>query len=177
MGKNMKDPFLTKVLVSCEADAMRNSLRAALQHNPFYCCGIPNKQRSEIRKDWASVIIACIGSYKNAVTEEKHIEHIDYIARSISDKHKRSLRGGRLRIGTSQEAFNLYLKFLWRLGKIATPPHCPVDGIILKSAKVLGSWTASDSIDDYRKWIIELKKVASPQSLADWEYELWNKEA
>jgi hypothetical protein len=35
------------------------------------------------------------------------------------------------RVGTAQKALNLYLKYLWCLGEIKTPPHCPFDrGII-----------------------------------------------
>ncbi len=35
----------------------------------------------------------------------------------------------------------------------------------------------SDSIADYERWIIALKKRARPKSLSEWEYDLWNEEA
>jgi hypothetical protein len=79
-----------------------------------------------------------------------------------------------LRFGTSQKAFNLYLKFLWRLGYIPAPPHCPVDGVILRSAGISGSWTQSNSSAEYLRWINALRQHAGPKSLAEWEYGEWN---
>jgi hypothetical protein len=36
-----------------------------------------------------------------------------------------------MRIGLAQKALNLYLKYLWCLGEIHEPPHCPLDSIVL----------------------------------------------
>ena len=91
----------------------------------------------------------------------------------MSQAFSHVLVGDRLRYGTSQKAFNLYLKYLWRLGQIPSPPHCPVDRIVLANAGIDGTWTESDSEGEYRKWIAVLRSKANPLSLAEWEYRIW----
>ena len=80
-----------------------------------------------------------------------------------------------MRFGTSQKAFNLYLKYLWRLGKIVEPPHCPIDEIILRAGGLCGSWTASTSRQEYMDWIRWLRMRAKRQrlTLSGWEYDAW----
>ncbi len=173
----MNDPFLVKVRVSSEGEAMRNALRAALQHNPVYLGGVSLGGRREIRKDWADQITQFARDCVGVVSERDLVDRIGAISDSLSQRHEHALRGGRLRFGTSQKALNLYLKLLWRLGKIARPPHCPVDRIVLRYAGITGSWTSSDSVDEYLEWIRGLEKAAEPMHVADWEYELWNKSA
>jgi hypothetical protein len=57
--------------------------------------------------------------------------------------------------------------------KIATPPHCPVDGIVLREAKIDGSWAKCDSEKEYLQWINEIRRKTVPLCLAQWEYEVW----
>jgi hypothetical protein len=86
------------------------------------------------------------------------------------------LKDGELRHGISQKAFNLYLKYLWRLGKIALPPHCPVDAIVLRAGEILGSWTECNSELEYMDWVNRLRTKAQQTgvaSLSEWEYEVW----
>jgi hypothetical protein len=69
----------------------------------------------------------------------------------------------------------LYLKNLWRLGKIAEPPHCPLDDIVLRIGGLCGSWTTSDSQQEYMDWIRWLRIRAKRQNLtlSVWEYDAW----
>jgi len=85
---------------------------------------------------------AAAKKYSQSVSDAEHFEAIGRIAQTLSARHGSILKGGRFRYGTAQKAFNLYLKFLWRLGQIPTPPHCPVDGIVLSAAGIEGSWKA-----------------------------------
>lgn len=83
-----------------------------------------------------------------------------------------------LRHGIAQKAFNLYLKYLWRLGIIVVPPpHCPIDRVVLTAAGIDGSWTKSDDEGQYMEWIEVLKRKAEAESLclAGWENEVWLK--
>jgi hypothetical protein len=169
----MSDAFLIKVNVTDSVKAMQNSLRAALQRNKTYGEGVLIASRKLFRNDWNTLIVDAAQRYCYPITDTEHCQVIEQIAQSLSGKYGNILAGSHLRFGTSQKAFNLYLKFLWRLGHIPTPPHCPVDGIILRSAGIVGSWTISDSAAEYMRWIAALRQYAG-RSLAEWEYEQWN---
>lgn len=170
----MNDLFLAKVGVRNLSDAMRNSIRASLQRNKTYKNKVSQSDRKKLRHAWSDLIISAAKQYNQPVTDAEHCRVITQIAQSLSQSHKRILVGGKMRFGTSQKAFNLYLKFLWRLGHIAQPPHCPVDGVILRAAGILDSWTKSDSVSDYMAWINAIRRLAGKMTIADWEYEKWN---
>jgi hypothetical protein len=171
-----KDPFLMKVGVSNPAEALRNSIRAALQRNKTYATDGQNEARSEFRSRWSRLMTDAAERYKSPINDDdEHCRIIERIASELSARFPAIVARGRLGFGTSQKAFNLYLKFLWRLGRIPEPPHCPVDGIVLRSARIAGSWTKSDSVREYMNWIKRLRAVAGISSLSDWEYELWKR--
>jgi hypothetical protein len=168
------DAFLQKVRVADPNKAMINSLRAALQRNKVYSTSSNQQDRSRFRLAWSKLIAKSSAKYSQPVEDGPHCETIAQISQELSDEFAQILEGGKLRFGTSQKAFNLYLKFLWRLGQIQMPPHCPVDGIVLRKASITGSWTQSDSMEEYMRWIGMLRKLARPLTLAEWEYALWN---
>ena len=99
------------------------------------------------------------------------------MADALSSDYKGDLVLGRLRIGTVQKALNLYLKTVWCMEPSwPTPPHCPVDRIILERAGINGSWTKLDSMSTYCEWIERLRKHASGNgfdSVAEWELCAW----
>src|SRR5215467_3622009 len=80
----------------------------------------------------------------------------------------------------AQKALNLYLKYLWCTGEIRTPPHCPIDGGVIKKlgADLAGvPWTKLDNIEKYKELIAAGEKIAANkkrESLADWELICWN---
>jgi hypothetical protein len=104
----------------------------------------------------------------------EHFAAIRGISDNLSASFGSILKGGRFRYGTAQKVLNLYLKFLWRLGQIIAPPHCPVDGIVLSAAGIEGRWTHSDNEAEYVGWIKILRQKARPLNLAEWEYRLWS---
>lgn len=154
---------------------MCNSLRAALQRNKTYRTGTPHETRVAFRRAWAALITAAAARYSQPLTDEAHCRTITQIASSLTRSFQSILIGGRSRFGTSQKAFNLYLKFLWRFGIIPPPPHCPVDGVVLRIANLPGSWTQSDSETEYMSWIAGLRRLAEQATLAEWEYAQWNR--
>jgi hypothetical protein len=85
------------------------------------------------------------------------------------------LKNGRFRIGIAQKALNLYLKYLWCVGLIPMPPHCPFDSSIIGHLPecMNFNWTAIDSIDDYQKLVNSARKKADDKPIAEWELELW----
>ncbi len=62
----------------------------------------------------------------------------------MTTEFKDILFGNGFRVGIAQKALNLYLKYLWCLGKITEPPHCPFDSIIISEIKCNIKWTEMD---------------------------------
>jgi hypothetical protein len=124
-------PFLEVTRVKTEAAAMSNAIQAALQRNKTYRDSCSDNARERFRKELARQIRSEAQRYTFPVSDDQHCEAIQRISDAVSELCGESLVNGRLRYGTAQKAFNLYLKFLWRLGKVATPPHCPIDSIVL----------------------------------------------
>ncbi len=73
----------------------------------------------------------------------------------------------------AQKLLNLYLKYLWCMGHVAEPPHCPVDRIILAETTLRDrlNWTKITTREQYMSAINALRQVATAQgqSLAVWE--------
>jgi hypothetical protein len=173
----MVDPFLAATGVSNEECAMRNALQSALQHNKTYEAGSDFGGRELFRSAWAGHIREESSAYTRPISDSQHCETVQRISERLRLQFGPLLNGGRLRFGTSQKALNLYLKFLWRLGTIPTPPHCPVDRIVLNAGGIDGVWTKCDSQNQYMEWINTLRIKARPQSLSEWEYGLWTRSA
>ena len=129
-----------------------------------------------------------------------HLCNIKALSKEMTDKFCQSLHGKRFRIGTSQKVLNLYLKYLWCSGQIATPPHCPIDSIVLdeigkeiewkdlyckecckkidaKKMEVKINWTELDCIECYKKIICMARKAVEEDeesdNLSEWELEVW----
>lgn len=174
----MKNYFLKKTGVRSEPDAIRNSLIAALQRNATYKRRASYSDKVKFRKTFADHVMKYALTYCRPVSERKHIRNIIMICNIISKEHGKILLKSKLRFGTAQKAFNLYLKFLWCLDKdIAVPPHCPVDARILRKAGVKGTWTKLDSANTYMSWIKQIKNVAHNSgfnTIQEWELSIWN---
>jgi len=114
-------------------------------------------------------------SYTSQIKEEKHLLNIKNLSDDLTSRFPHCLRKGRFRIGIAQKALNLYLKYLWCVGLIATPPHCPFDSIIINHLPDCGglSWTSIDTIEDYQKLVEAARKKADGKPLAQWELEIW----
>ena len=115
--------------------------------------------------------------YISPISEEEHLSNIKKIADDLTSNFSHCLKDGRFRIGISQKALNLYLKYLWCVGLIPMPPHCPFDSIIigyLPECKAL-NWTAIDNIDDYKKLVNAARQKTAGKPIAEWELEIWLK--
>ncbi len=150
------------------------SLKAALSTRdssaPVYAKGLKTHKRKEEKKVFREVLVELEKRYSaGKVTEEDHLAFISKISDEISNKLSSSLYKGRFRIGTAQKLINLHLKYLWAAGFIKEPPHCPIDGIIRDMAGLEYDWTTSDSIEEYKSAVAELRKFAGDISLAVWE--------
>lgn len=152
------------------------TLMATVQRADVYAPGSSAKDRKAFQAALRSRLEQLAQAYRDEVPEERHIRNVLGLSRGLTSAHAKVLRDGRFRIGPAQKALNLYLKYLWCLGKIAAPPHCPFDfRIIAKLPQYPGpSWTALDSEDDYRALVKAARATAQGSSLSVWELQTYN---
>ena len=105
-----------------------------------------------------------------------HLKEICSLADYLTTNHSETLKNGRFRIGTAQKALNLYLKYLWCIGAIPEPPHCPFDFQIIKRLPGIRQvpWTRLDDAESYKLLVTAARRAAGPLSIARWELEVYN---
>lgn len=129
--------------------------------------------RRELRKELERII----ERYVVNIPEPQHFANIEGLANHISATSRSALENGRFKIGPAQKALNLYLKYMWCIGQIRTPPHCPFDAIVLSAIGCDGDrWTKVDDIEKYKSWVSVAKEKANGSSLAEWELQEFNKQ-
>jgi hypothetical protein len=147
------------------------ALLGTVQRGKLYREGASETQKRAFRSALRSALEILIEQYREGVSEEEHIVIIDNLALTLSEKYPDALKGGRFRIGSAQKALNLYLKLLWCLDQIPTPPHCPFDSVVL--SRIPGCehvrWTQLDSLSEYQRIVDYAKVAAGKVPLADWE--------
>ena len=151
-------------------------LQATVQRSPTYTEKASEKRKGEFRDGLRTQLETLASQYSQAVTEEKHFENVKALSDILSEKFSDCLVNGRFRIGSAQKSLNLHLKYLWCLGKVGKPPHCPFDNIVINKLSLDSqvNWTELDDIDDYKKLVEQAKKVANGASLAEWELQIYN---
>lgn len=165
------DEFINKIVLAV-------TIQAAFQRGTVYASStLRNKDRKELKDNIKKELKKISRKYINKVSEEEHIGNIKGLADRIGKKHRKKLKKRKLRVGTAQKLLNVYLKFLWCLGDIEEPPHCPIDSIVLKEIKDNSSWTKLDSIKDYKKIISKIREHIKNETIAKWECKLWNDKA
>jgi len=120
----------------------------------------------------------------SGLSEPSHIKKIIALADILTQKFESILHKGRFRIGISQKLINLFIKYMWSIGELDEPIHCPIDGIIKRQIeKNIGKtnlidWTKLDSIEDYMEYITSISFIAKKQNLsvAVWELTNWNRQ-
>ena len=123
--------------------------------------------RNFMRKEIDEIVA---NNYHLSVKEADHIRNIQQIVK-LSEKYSNILSNRRLTFGVSQKLLNLYLKYLWCLGRIPEPPHCPFDRLIIKGLgiKPIPSWTKIDNINVYMMLVSKARSAAGASSLPVWE--------
>jgi hypothetical protein len=170
----MNSPFLEAMDVKSTERVMKESLSSALGRNPTYSGEEVGNERVQFRTEWAKLIREESERYTELVGDVAHCQAISRISKALSDKFCNILLGGQLRYGTSQKAFNLYLKYIWHLeSRSVPPPHCPVDHVMLELVGVGAAWTRCNSVAEYMSWVQRLRAKAHPLPLALWEDRVW----
>jgi len=150
------------------------TLKAALSTRagglPIYSNACRDHRRAPIRNALRNELQGVEDAYSYGhVSHNDHCDYIEDLADRISNQHAESLHEGRFRYGIAQKLVNLHLKYLWSLGLIEEPPHCPLDGIVRDLANLDYDWITSDSREEYEEAIALLNELANPRSLAVWE--------
>jgi hypothetical protein len=163
--------FLVIDQIPNEEAAIRWSINAAVQRNNVYLSesnrDIFREGRTELRTE------SQLYRQLDVVSDSEHCKIIRGIADRLSAKFAHLLNAGRLRFGTSQKAFNLYLKYLWHLGELPVPPHCPFDSVVLGTLGIYDSWTKSDDEAAYMRWVSAVRRKAGTISIPEWECVAW----
>jgi hypothetical protein len=113
-----------------------------------------------------------VPKYKQAVEEEEHYRHIDSLIVHANSIGSQVLGEHGYKYGVAQKLLNLFL-YLWCLGEIAEPPHCPVDRIIISKTRYKDdrNWTDIIRRLEYEEVIEEIRRLARREatSIARWE--------
>lgn len=157
------------IKLACAAAA----IAAALQRSGTYRDGTSDKKKAEIRESLREYLFILHRAYKESVSEEQHIENIVGLANEMTGKYREFLSKDGFKIGVAQKVINLYLKYLWCLGVIREPPHCPLDRSIISHLKKNNyvNWTELLCIKEYEALMSEIDEVARKEgkSIAEWE--------
>ena len=153
------------------------SWSAASQRANIFPKKMTEKDRKEKRNEIKKTVFKIFKEFESVeiITEDLLVQKISYLVEKFNSK---SLK---FNVGHSQKLINILLKYYWCLGWIRNePPHCPLDRIILSQALIKSegktpSWTKMDNIEDYKKYIKDIAKIADPKSIALWELETFNR--
>ncbi len=131
------------------------STLGAFQRANIYLPNVSEKEKKDLRNSLNKFIDEnLIPLYQDGVNERDHLLNINAIS-NFSTKYSTILEKGKINFGVSQKLLNLYLKYLWCLEQIPTPPHFPVDSIIQTKLgiKKVEPWTKFENPEPYIKII------------------------
>lgn len=140
-------------------------------------------QKDEFRKKFAVALIKAVKKLRKTQDEKRPKEDLADVIESVLKKIKdhKILKKNKLSFGIAQKAVNLFLKYLWCLNiSKQLPPHCPIDGQILKeikwnSRKEMGmakNWSDFERRD--YEWAINIiKGEANKIPVTHWELMKW----
>jgi hypothetical protein len=136
--------------------------------------GLYDQDKARFREDVITFLdTSVIPFYVSPVSESEHVKHLRRLVKFANGCGSALFRF-EYNWGIAQKLLNLYLKYLWSLGLIAEPPHCPVDSIVLSKTTLRTSvkWTQLADVQGYRQAIAALRTRTLKDgfhSLARWE--------
>ena len=159
-----------------DEEFLASSIRGAFGHAGIYLGKTPEKRHRELGVELRRLLRGYAKAYESDVSDETHCKNIRELADKLSQRFEHALKDERFRIGVAQKVLNLYLKYLWCLGRIRPPPHCPFDSEVLRKVKVRESWTDLTDIEGYKLWVKKARSVAAATDsyLSEWELRVWN---
>lgn len=150
--------------------------RASTQRSRIYSAGVKERDKLIFRKDIKEKVFSILKDHRKSLLEDELLKYITDIASLYKNKNSINFR-----VGQSQKILNLMLKYYWCLGWLEyTPPHCPIDRVIIEAAKVkikgkTPAWTKMLSIKEYKEIISFIKKDITFSCLSNWELCVYQK--
>lgn len=160
--------------------ALRNSVKAAVQHNLLYSKSTKIKHRTLIGAYWRNSLIEIGRNFHSQVDERDYETLIEALKTRMNDdfgelfQESNKCTSG-FRISHAQKSISIYIKYLWCMSVIPEPQICPIDRLILKKTEARKfndtSWTFVNSIEEHRRKFQYIKQAANKanQSIAAWE--------
>jgi hypothetical protein len=151
---------------------------ASVQHASLYkrgySSGTQTGKNAQRLSDhlFAYLLSEIIPNYTDRLEEEQHYKHIDNLIVCANSAGSGVLGELGYKYGVAQKLLNLFLKYLWCIGKIAEPPHCPVDRIIIGKTRYKDrNWTQIVRRSEYEEIIEDIRRLANLEgtSIALWE--------
>lgn len=157
------------------SDFLTMSVLGALGRSRTYSKSASDHERNLFREALRLMIREIAGEYASPVKEEVHLSNITKLADDLTLRFCNCLENGRFSIGIAQKALNLYLKLLWCVNLIPTPPHCPFDSIVINHLPECNdlNYTSLDSVDDYVRLVRAARETAHGKTLSEWELGIW----
>lgn len=179
-----------------EGQLIASSIQGALGRGCVYVPVAPedrlqaqsDPRRRALRDQIGVRLRALRAQYESQVSNEEHQANIFKLSEDLTLEFGGTglLRENRFRIGTAQKLLNLYLKYMWCLERVATPPHCPFDSQIIarlhltERRKQELQWTKVDSLSDYQSLVDAANMLIEGThyaSLAEWELDVWGSDS
>jgi hypothetical protein len=172
-----------------ESELLNLTINGAFQRANVYAVEIDegDPRRNDVRRKLKELLRELVShTYKTEVSEAEHELKIQQLANDLTNEFARDgiLRDAEFRIGISQKALNLFLKYLWCVDRIPMPPHCPFDDMIIAKLclsdkdKARYRWTKIRSLAEYQFLVERAKSIKGDKynSLAEWELAEWPRE-
>jgi hypothetical protein len=154
------------------------SVQRAKLYNPEI--DIDDRKSDEFRASVITFIETNIlPKYKTKCSEKDHVENIQRLVEFGTNAGGSLLGPHGYKFGVAQKLLNLLLKYLWCLGHVEEPPHCPVDRIVLAKTTLRNklNWTEITTSMQYNQAINAIRIVANAaeQSLPQWELQFYSR--
>lgn len=151
-----------------ENEILSRTIRGAFQRVHIYDKVSKDDDRGSFREKVKKSLQRCAAPYRTQkVSPHEHLENIDCLRGDLKI----------VSFGVAQKLLNLYLKCLWCVGYLYdTPPHCPVDSIILAKIKSpVPRWPSLDR-ENYEERIRAIESLARQEGIgvAEWELSFFN---
>ena len=160
-----------------------DAVNSASQRNRLYARETSDRERCYVRERWRILLEEHAHHYTRTVRTGKYETDIESLKRIMNERFGNHFATnshvGRpydpgFRISHAQKSLSIFLKHLWCMDKIATPPQCPIDARILQRAggnPLESGWTYVNTIEDHRLMVTHLERQAEAtgMSLAEWE--------
>lgn len=161
------------MLLAWEASVQRSNL-----YNPSF--DTRKETKGAFRKSLVDFFEKSLfGSYINPCEENAHIDNLERFAAFGTTAGSGLLGPDGYKLGVAQKFLNLMLKYLWCIGTISEPPHCPVDRIIIGRTELKGkmNWTEIKTTCEYIEAIGAIRKSANEAglSVAQWELKVFSR--